>query len=323
MSEINISLDSMGSSKLAPQYDIAIIGAGPAGLTAAIYTARARINGILIEKKNMSGGQVLTTEKVENYPGFDEPIGGFELMKKFREQAENFGAKITNTTVESLQKKGKKYFIRTDSGDTETAAVIIASGASPRKTGAKGEKKFIGRGVSFCATCDGALYRNKSVAVIGGGDAGIEEGLFLTRFASKVTVIEMMNHLAATKILQERANENPKMDIILSHMPVEIIGDSVVSGIMIKNLVDGSISRIDVGGIFVYVGIEPNTGYIEIDELEKDKSGFIITDCDMRTVIPGLFAAGDVRSKILRQVSTAVGDGAAAQFAAQRYLENI
>lgn len=311
------------SNVLLDKYDLVIVGAGPAGLTAAIYSSRAMMDCVVLEKNVLVGGQIANTESVENYPGFPESVGGFEIMQKFREQAEKFGAKITTATVERILRDGNGFRIITDIGETVASIVIAASGASPRKMGIKGEEQLIGKGVSFCATCDGALYKGKTVAVIGGGDAGIEEGLFLTRFAEKVIVIEVMDHLGATKVLQRRARENKNIEILLSHKPTEIVGDGVVEGIIVKNLADGTLHKIDVDGIFVYIGIEPNVDFIAMDDLEQDRSGFIITDDAMSTNIPGFFAAGDVRSKLLRQLSTAVGDGATAAFAAEKLLERL
>lgn len=318
MGDIKISLGE--TSEVQGNYDLAIIGGGPAGLTAAMYAARGRVNHILLEKNAIPGGQIVNTESVENYPGFEQPIGGFELMEVFRAQAGKFAANIVNAPVSSLKKDGEHFVITTDNGKTIARAVIVASGASPRKMGIEGEDKFIGRGVSFCATCDGALYKGKTVAVIGGGDAGIEEGIFLTRFADKVIVIEVMDHLGATKILQERARKNPKMEIMLSHTPMEITGDNAVSGIIVENRSDGTREKIDVNGIFVYIGIKPDVDFISIEELKRDRNGFIISDDSMRTDVSGLFVAGDVRAKLLRQVSTAVGDGATAEFAAEKFL---
>ena len=317
---LNVSIG--GEKKLFGSYDITIIGGGPAGLTAGLYASRARINHILIEKNPIPGGQVMNTETVENYPGFPESIGGYELMAKFCQQAESFGANIVDAEVIKLSNPGNNFLIETDSGNIQSKVVILTSGANPRKLNIPGESEYTGKGVSYCATCDGALYRGKNVAVIGGGDAGIEESIFLTRFANKVTIIEIMEHLGATKIIQEKAQNNPKIEILLSHTVVEITGDDSVNGLIIENRADGSMNKLDVEGIFIYAGIEPNVDFVAIDDLEKDKNGFVITDNQMRTNIPGLFAAGDVRAKLLRQISTAVGDGATAEFAAQKFLEN-
>ena len=321
MEMVKVSLG--GNDSLKSEYELIIIGGGPAGLTASMYAARARIDHILMEKNPIPGGQIVNTESVENYPGFEEPLSGFELMERFRVQAKNFGAQITNATVNSLKKNGGLFIVGTDIGETRAKAVIIASGASPRRMGIEGEEKFIGRGISFCATCDAALYKDKKVAVIGGGDAGLEESMFLSKFASSVIVFEMMDHLNATRIIQERARKISKIEVRLSSAPVEVIGDDVVRGLIVKNLEDDTTEQIDVDGIFVFIGIIPNTDFIEIDEVERDRGGFVITDDNMMTKVPGLFAAGDVRSKLLRQVSTSVGDGAMAEFAAQKFLENF
>ena len=317
------SIKTDRTSELEHEYELAIIGAGPAGLTAAIYAARTRINHVILEKNTIPGGQIVHTEIVENYPGFEEPVGGFDLMAKFHKQAGNFNANIVITNVSNLSMEKRKFKITTDSGETYARAVIIASGAQPRLSGAKNETKFIGKGISFCATCDGAFFRGKDIAVIGGGDAGIEEGIFLTRFANKVTVIEMMDSPGAAEILQERARENPKMEIMTAHVPVEIIGDNVVQQLIVKGRNNDSKQAIDVSGIFVYVGIKPNTDFIAIEDLTEDKDRFIVTDAEMRTNIPGLFVAGDARAKTFRQVSTAVGDGATAEHSAEKYLESI
>ncbi|MCD6594314.1 thioredoxin-disulfide reductase [bacterium] len=319
MAEISISIG--GGKKIDPKYDIAIIGAGSAGLTAALYAGRARVNHILIEKTPIPGGQIVNTEKVENYPGFPEPVGGFELVDYFRKQAEKFEANIITANVNRLTKNRNGFSIETDEGNILAKAVVIASGASPRKIGIDGEGKFIGRGISFCATCDAALYKGKTVAVIGGGDAAIEEAMFLTKFAQKVYIIHRRDELRATKILQERAFANEKIEFVLSYVPQEVLGDEFVEGIKILSRKDNSIKVLKVDGIFVYIGIIPNTDFIEIDEIKFDDRGFIITDTEMRTNIDGVFAAGDVRSKFLRQVSTAVGDGATAEFAAEKFIE--
>ena len=321
MAPIGISLG--GSASLEQEYDLAILGGGPAGLTAAIYAARGRVNHVLLEKNPIPGGQIVNTELVENYPGFPEPVGGFELMDKFRAQALNFGAKIVNAPINSVTLNDGTFVIDTDEGQTRAKAVIIATGADPKKLGIPGEEKFLGRGISFCATCDGALYKDKVVAVIGGGDSAVDEALFLTKFARKVYIVHRRDQLRATKILQERAFANDKIEFVWSHVPVEVIGDDVVEGIKIQSRKDGSEKVLDVAGIFVYIGLKPNTEFIKIPELKLDERGFVYTDVEMRTNVPGLFAAGDVRVKLLRQVSTAVGDGATAEFAAEKYLEEL
>ena len=317
-----ISISIGGTKTIEPKYDMAIIGAGPAGLTAGLYASRARVNHILFEKLTIPGGQVVNTEKVENYPGFPDGVGGFELMDYFRKQAEKFETNIVTAGVSKLTKIEDRFSIESESGNTSVKSVIIASGASPKKTGAENEEKFIGRGISFCATCDAALYKGKTVAVIGGGDAAVEEGMFLTRFAKKVYIIHRRDELRATKILQERAFANDKIEFVWSYVPKKILGDEFVGGIELLSRKDNSTKTIELDGIFEYIGIVPQTDFIHLDGLKFDERGFIITDAEMRTNIDGVFAAGDVRSKLLRQISTAVGDGATAEFSAEKFIEN-
>jgi len=318
-----IGIVTGASNSLKDNYDVVIIGAGPAGLTAGIYAARARINSVIIEKNPIPGGQIINTENIENYPGFDQPIGGFELMQSFKSQAENFGVSIFNAEVVKLCKENNLFTIDMESstGNITSKTVIISSGASPKMMGAENEKEFIGKGISFCATCDGALYKDKVVSVIGGGDSAVEEALFLTRFAKKVYLIHRRDKLRATKILQERAFSNEKIEPIWYHVPVRVIGEGVINALELKSRVSGEKKILEVDGIFVYVGLKPNTQFIPENMLELNERGFIVTDCEMRTNVTGLFAAGDVRAKFLRQVSTAVGDGATAQHAAERFLE--
>ena len=317
-----ISISIGGTKTIEPKYDMAIIGAGPAGLTAGLYASRARVNHILFEKLTIPGGQVVNTEKVENYPGFPDGVGGFELMDYFRKQAEKFETNIVTAGVSKLTKIEDGFSIESESGNTSVKSVIIASGTSPKKTGAENEEKFIGRGISFCATCDAALYKGKTVAVIGGGDAAVEEGMFLTRFAKKVYIIHRRDELRATKILQERAFANDKIEFVWSYVPKKILGDEFVEGIELLSRKDNSTKTIELDGIFEYIGIVPQTDFIHLDGLKFDERGFIITDAEMRTNIDGVFAAGDVRSKLLRQISTAVGDGATAEFSAEKFIEN-
>jgi len=317
-----ISISIGGTKTIEPKYDMAIIGAGPAGLTAGLYASRARVNHILFEKLTIPGGQVVNTEKVENYPGFPDGVGGFELMDFFRKQAEKFETNIVTAGVSKLTKIEDGFSIESESGNTSVKSVIIASGASPKKTGAENEEKFIGRGISFCATCDAALYKGKTVAVIGGGDAAVEEGMFLTRFAKKVYIIHRRDELRATKILQERAFANDKIEFVWSYVPKKILGDEFVGGIELLSRKDNSTKTIELDGIFEYIGIVPQTDFIHLDGLKFDERGFIITNAEMRTNIDGVFAAGDVRSKLLRQISTAVGDGATAEFSAEKFIEN-
>ncbi len=300
--------------------DVIIIGGGPAGLTAGLYAARARLNVLLVERTAV-GGQVLLTHWIENYPGFPEGISGFELIEKMKEQAVKFGLEIETKEISDIKKENNLFYLKSGDEELKAKAVIIATGAQSNKLGVEGEEKFTGRGVSYCATCDGPFFRDQEVAVVGGGDSAIEEAIFLTKFAKKVYVIHRRDALRATKILQERAFNNPKIEIIWDTVVDEIQGEEKVKNLKLRNVKDNSVKDLAVGGTFIFVGIKPNTEFLK-DTLEMDPAGFIITDEYMETSLPGVFAAGDVRKKRLRQVSTSVGDGALAAFSVQIYLEH-
>ncbi|MFP4036826.1 MAG: thioredoxin-disulfide reductase [Desulfobacteraceae bacterium] len=302
-------------------HDVIIIGGGPAGLTAGIYCARARLDVVLLEKL-APGGQVLTTDWVENYPGFPEGISGFDLMDRMKSQAERFGLKVQSEEVVGLEVRGSGKAVKTDRGELEAGAVILSSGASWRKLGIEGEDRLMGRGVSFCATCDGPFYREQEVAVVGGGDTAVEEALFLTRFAGRIYHIHRRDELRAVKVLQERAFAEPKIEFIWDTVPVKILGEDGVEGIELRNVKTGETSRKAVQGVFVFIGTTPNSEVVK-DLVELDRGGFVITDERMETSSPGIFAAGDVRSKPLRQISTAVGEGATAAFGVEKYLEDL
>ncbi|WP_375167417.1 thioredoxin-disulfide reductase [Desulfofundulus thermocisternus] len=300
-------------------YDVVIIGGGPAGLTAGIYAARAKLKTLLIER-GMTGGLAATTELIENYPGFSEGIGGPELMSRMEAQARRFGLEILNSNVETLQKENLSFIIKTEDTELLTRTVIIATGAQPQRLNVKGEETFHGRGVSYCATCDGAFFKGKHVAVVGGGDAAVEEAMFLTRFAQKVFIIHRRGELRATKIVQERARQNPRLEFIWHNIVEEITGKETVNGVRIKDVRTGQMKELAVDGVFIYIGYIPNSSLVK--ELVKlDERGYIITDTNMQTSCPGIFAAGDVRQKSLRQVVTAVADGAIAAVSAEKYLE--
>lgn len=301
-------------------YDLVIIGAGPAGLTAGIYAARARMNVLLIEKA-VPGGQVLITDWIENYPGFPEGISGYDLSEKMRIQAEEMELKIQTAEVHSLNlSEDVKEIVLKDKSIT-TKSLIIASGASPKKLGI-GEKNFFGKGVSFCATCDGPFFRDKTVVAVGGGDTAVQESLFLTKFAKKVYLIHRRDELRAAKILQERAFENDKIEIIWDSVATGIDGLFNVEGVKVKNLKTDEESILKADGCFIWVGILPNAEFLN-DSIKTDEYGFIITDEKMQTSVPGVFAAGDVRDTPLRQISTAVGDAATAAVCAEHYIENL
>jgi thioredoxin reductase (NADPH) len=301
--------------------DLIIIGAGPAGLTAGLYAARARLKTRMLEKLS-PGGQVLMTDWVENYPGFPDGISGFELMDKMRRQAEKFDLLIENQEVSRVELTPEKKIVVTDKGELETRALILTSGATPRKLGIEGEALLTGKGVSYCATCDGPFYRDQEVALIGGGDTAVEEAIFLTRFTSKVHLIHRRDELRATKLLQERVMALDQVNIVWDTIPMGIVGDTEVKGVDLKNVKTGKTSHLPVQGVFVFIGYIPNNELVK-DQLELDPSGFVVTDNDMQTSIPGVFAAGDIRSKVLRQIATAVGEGATAAFAVEKYLESL
>ena len=300
-------------------YDIAIIGAGPAGLSAAIYAARGGLKTVIFEK-GLVGGQIVLTTEVENYPGFEEVLSGFDLMDKMQKQAERFDAEFRSETIKAIALEGCCKIIETEEGTYRAKSVIIATGAHPRKLNVPGEAKFTGRGVSYCATCDGALYRDKIVAVIGGGDSAIEEAMFLTRFAKKVYVIHRRDELRAVKIIQERAFKNKKIEFIWDSVIKEINGDKAVESLTVYNKKTDQESDLKVDGAFIYVGIIPNNELIE-SRITLDDQGFIITDETMHTNVPGIYAAGDIIHKVLRQVVTAAADGAIAAFSAEKWIQ--
>lgn len=302
-------------------HDIVIIGGGPAGLTAGLYAARARLNAVLLEQMGF-GGQLLTYERVENYPGFPEGIGAFGLAELISAQALRFGMQVKNAEVRGLDLCGKIKKVILSDGVIETKTIIIASGASPNKLGVPGETELTGRGVSYCAVCDAPFYRDQEVAVVGGGDTAIEEALYLTKFARKVYIVHRRDRLRATPVIQEKAFQNDRISFILCNVVTEIKGGPEgVSGLLMRDVKSSGISEAPVTGVFVFVGIRPNDAFIP-KELTRDPCGFLCTDQEMATAIPGVFAAGDIRAKALRQIVTAVGDGATAAFNAGRYIEN-
>jgi thioredoxin reductase (NADPH) len=302
-------------------YDLIIIGGGPAGLTAGLYSSRARLNVLMLEKL-APGGQVMNTDWVENYPGFPDGISGFELVERMKNQAEKFGLKIQSDEVTGLELSADQKIVVTQKQRIETKALILCTGATWKKLGIEGEETLMGKGISYCATCDGPFYRDQEVAVIGGGDTAVEEALFLTRFVSRVYHIHRRDSLRAIKLLQERAFAEEKISFIWDTIPLRILGKNAVDGIELKNVKTGKITSKAVQGIFIFVGNNPNTELVR-DLVELNKNGFIITDNNMETSITGVFAAGDNRAKLFRQISTAVGEGAAASYSAERYLEGL
>ena len=301
------------------RYDVIIIGAGPAGLSAALYSARSKLSTLYIEKLS-TGGQAATTDEIENYPGFAHGISGPELTAQMEEQAKRFGAKKLLAEVKGIELSGADRLVKTTKGDFIAKVVIIASGAAPKLLGCPGELEFRARGVSYCATCDAAFYEGANVMVVGGGDSAVEEACYLTKFANKVTLVHRRDTLRATKVLQERAFANEKLEILWNTVVEEIIGTDVVEKVRLKNVVTGEVFEREIDGIFIYVGLKPNTEFVK-GLVNMDEQGYIITDENMRTNIPGIYAAGDVRQKLLRQVVTAAADGAIAAYHAEKYIE--
>lgn len=301
-------------------YDLVIIGAGPAGLTAGIYAARARMNVLLLEKA-VPGGQIIVTDWIENYPGFPEGISGFDLAEKMILQAEEMGLKIETAGVQSLNLgKDKKEVVLADK-TISAKSLIIASGASPKKLGI-GEDRYMGKGISFCATCDAPFFKDKTVVAIGGGDTAVQESIYLTKFAKKVFLLHRRDQLRAAKILQERAFANNKIEILWDTVATGVEGFFGIEGVHVKNVKTGEEKTLNANGCFIWVGTLPNAEFLS-DDIITDEFGFIRTDSRMETNIPGVYAAGDIRDTPLRQVSTAVGDGAIATLAAEHYIENL
>jgi len=302
-------------------YEIVIVGGGPGGLTAGLYGARANRKTVMIEKY-MPGGQIANTHEVEDYPGFDL-ISGPELSMKMTEHAKRFGLEVVSDEVTEIYTDGDDRMVACASGDLYRArAVIISTGGSPTKLKVPGEEEFSGRGVSYCAICDGAFFKDEVIAVAGGGDAAVEEGLFLTKFGKKVILIHRRDELRAQKIIQERAFKNPKMEFIWNSVVESINGDDKVRNLTIKNVKTGEKSTLDVGAIFIFIGFVPNSNIVR-EELDKDAGGYIITNDRMETSIKGIYACGDVRSQLVRQITNAVGDGTTAAVAAEKYIEEL
>lgn len=299
-------------------YEVVIIGGGPAGLSAGIYSARARLNSLLVEKR-LVGGQIANAERVDNYPGFPKGVGGLELGELMHQQAIKYGLKTLITEVTGLEPQGKQKMVKTTEGNFMAKAVIIAGGSTRQKLGIPGEDKFTGKGVSYCATCDAYFFQDKTVAVVGGGNAAITEALHLVKFASKVTVIHRRDQLRATSIVQEKAFAEPKLEFRWNTVVEEIEGGDFMERLRLRQVKTGEKSTLEVASIFVSVGLKPNTGYLK-GVLPLDEAGFIITNDTMGTEMPGVFAAGDIRHNSPRQVITAAGDGATAAIYAEKFI---
>ena len=298
-------------------YDVVIIGGGPAGITAGIYARRAMLDTLLVEKFGL-GGQIALIDLVENYPGFSR-VEGSTLVQRLEEHADEIELDVSFTEVERIEDRGEEKLIHTTDGSIiETRCAIVASGASPARLGIPGEKEYIGRGVSYCATCDGFFFRDRDVAIVGGGNTAIAEALFLAKMVRKIYLVHRRDALRADKILQERAFKNEKIEFVWNSVPEEIKGRETVETIVVRNVKSGELHEISVDGVFIFVGMKPETDFIEC---QKDERGFIKTDRSLATSISGIFAAGDCRDTPLRQIATAIGDGALAASSAVKYLE--
>ncbi len=308
----------------APVENVIIVGSGPAGFTAGLYAARANLSPLLITG-NDYGGQVSITYDIENYPGFPESLSGPELVEKMKLQAEKFGTRVEFDYVVEIDTGQHPFVVRTQNGlELRTKALILATGARPRYLEVPGEKEYTGKGVSYCATCDGFFFRGKDVIVVGGGDSAAEEALFLTKFATRVRLIHRRDSLRASKILQDRVFSNPKIEIVWNSVVTEIVGDGSghVTGVQVRNVVSGEEERLDTDGIFIFVGHIPNN-QLFVGKLDLDEDGHLVTDKLMRTNVPGVFAAGEIQDKIYKQVATSVGQGCAAAMQTEKFLATL
>ncbi len=301
-------------------YEVIIIGGGPGGLTAGLYASRARLSTLLIESA-LFGGQMTTTELIENYPGFPQGVTGDELSHLMEDQAKKFGMKTVTQEVVKVSLEGDVKVVQTYESTYRCEALLVSTGTEYRKLGVPGEKEFAGKGVSYCATCDGAFFRDSQIVVVGGGDSALTEALFLTKFARELTIIHRRDALRGTKIYQERALGNPKIKFLWNSIVQEIKGDSVVRSITVKNVKTGEIKQVETEGVFLFVGLVPRTQFLK-GVIHMDEGGYIITNENCETSAKGIFAVGDCRKKLLRQIATAVGDGATAAFAAEKFLES-
>lgn len=302
-------------------YDVLIIGGGGSGLTAALYTSRAKLSTLLLEKL-APGGQIALTDFVENYPGFPEGITGTEISRRMEEQARRYGTELVYEEVSGLEKRNNHFKVQTTSGAIYTSrSLIAATGASYRNLGVPGEKELTGKGVSYCATCDGAFFKEKELVVVGGGDSAMQEGIFLTRFATKVTVIHRRDKLRASAILQERAFQNPKMKFIWNTVVTQISGEGKVQEVQLQNVKTNQTQELKTDGVFVFIGHDPNTAFLK-GVVALDEKGYVKTNDRLETSLPGLFAAGEVRAGAVRQLVSCCGEGCEAALSCQAYLES-
>lgn len=301
-------------------FDLIIVGGGPAGLTAGLYGGRARLETILLEG-GLVGGQMVTTDEIDNYPGFPKGVTGAELTRLMEEQARAFGCEIIAETATGVEAEGEVKTVRTGRNHYQGQALILCPGTEYRKMGVPGEKEFTGRGVSYCATCDGAFFKDSKIVVVGGGDSALTEALFLTRFAREITIIHRRDALRAEKIYQEKAFAEPKINFLWDSVVEEINGNQTAEKVLVRNVKTNEIREIPTEGVFMFIGVTPKTAFLR-GAVELDDWGYIVTDDACRTSAEGVFAAGDSRRSFLKQIATAVGDGATAAFAAEKYLEH-
>jgi len=302
-------------------YDLIIIGGGPAGMSAAIYAARYGLNLLLIERTAV-GGQMNLTATIENYPGFDEPVSGYVLGSKMLAQVEHLGVEVKYTEVIELSLKEDIKKIKTEDGVFEAKTVILSMGASPKKLGINGENKFLGRGVSYCGTCDAPLFKDKVVAAIGGGDTTLEESIILAQHAKKVYLVHRRDQFRGQKFLLDQVKKTENIEILYNRIPVEIAGNKMVESIILESKTDKKLEKYDVSGVFVFIGYKPNTDLIK-EQIELDENGFILTKNNVETNLKGVFAAGDIISKTMKQIVLAAADGAFASFLAFQYLQKL
>lgn len=307
---------------MAERYDLIVVGAGPAGLAAAIYAARARLKTLVLDE-SMPGGQVKTTHKVSNYPGFPEDVTGAELAVKFTRQAERFGTRVARAIeiTDFDLVSSEKRFVLDEEEEVTAPAVIIATGAKPRELGVEGETRFKGRGISYCATCDGAYFEGKRIHVIGGGNSAVEESLFLTQFVESLTIVHQFDHFQAEASIAQEALENPKIKVIWDSEPRAFLGEKTLERLRIENVKSHELTELPTDGVFVFIGMRPQTEWLQ-GVIPLDKWGYVETDESMATRVPGLFVAGDIRAKRFRQITTAVADGTIAALAAQKFVRD-
>lgn len=299
-------------------WDVVIVGGGPAGVSAGIYAGRSRLKTVLIER-GLIGGNINNTELIENYPGFPGGIEALKLAEKFKKHGEEFGLVITQAEVTGVKREGAVNVVTTESGDFRGKTLIVATGSSPIKLGCPGEKEFWGRGISSCATCDGPFYQDLKVAVVGGGNAAVEESIYLTRFVKQLHIIHRRDQLRATKVIQERAMAEPKIKFEWNSVVERVIGKDAVEGVELKDVKSGKNRLLDVDGVFIFIGLKPHSDWVG-NLVAKDVEGYIIVDRDLKTNVPGILAAGDITNRYYRQVAISAGEGARAALVAEKYL---